>query len=188
MHHRTVPHAKAGPLFPFHPGPVVHMQHRAPLRSRLPPVLVAVRACSWPRVPCCAGQFPSTSCIAPCTIQGHCLPCLPALHRAVQVINLEVPGPVRTLDKNGLNLTFASKFPKATLSKTPNHPRQSSIRPLHTPAPGFLELDPHQIAITRLLACIVTFTNVLVLPRHVRRQNATTVAYPMPGNLIRHSG
>lgn len=37
MHHRTVPHAKAGPLFPFHPGPVVHMQHRAPLRSRLSP-------------------------------------------------------------------------------------------------------------------------------------------------------
>lgn len=43
-------------------------------------VLVAVRACSWPRVLCCAGQFPSTSCIAPCTIQGPCLPaCLPAL-------------------------------------------------------------------------------------------------------------
>lgn len=61
-------------------------------------------------------------------------------------------------------------------------------RPLHTPAPCSLELDPHQIAITRLLACIVTFTNVLVLPRHVRRQNATPTAYPIPGNLIRHSG
>lgn len=104
------------------------------------------------------------------------------------MITLEVPGPVRTFDENGLNLTFASKFPKATLCKGPNHPRPSSIGPLHTPAPGFLELDPHQIAITRLLACIVTFTNVLVLPRHVRRQNTTPVPYPIPEYLIRHSG
>lgn len=41
-----------------------------------------------------------------------CLPGLPTLHRAVQVITLEVSGPLRALDKNGLNLTFASKFPK----------------------------------------------------------------------------
>lgn len=86
---------------------------------------------------------------------------------------------MRTLDKNGLNLSFASKFPKATLCKRPNHARPSNIKPLHTPAPGFLGLDPHQITITRLLACIVAFTNVLVLPRHVRRQNATPMAYPI---------
>ncbi|KAH8765058.1 hypothetical protein F5883DRAFT_558306 [Diaporthe sp. PMI_573] len=113
--------------------------------------------------------------------------CLPALHRAVQVITLEVPCPVRTLDENGLNLAFASNFPKGTLSQRSNHPRPPpwTLAHLGTWLSG---ADPHQIAITRLLACIVTLTNVLVLPRYVRRQNASPIAYPIPGNLIRHSG
>lgn len=94
---------------------------------------------------------------------------------------------MKTLDKNGLNLTFASNFPKGTLRARPNHSRPPTSTLAH---PGTLlsRADPHQIAITRLLACIVTSTNVLVLPRHVRRQNATPTAYPIRGDLIRHSG
>lgn len=102
---------RKAPLLALPPRP--RDPHAAP-SSDAPPAspsgLVARRACSWPRFRCWAISIQVSH--SALHYSRACLPGLPTLHRAVQVITLEVSGPLRALDKNGLNLTFASKFPK----------------------------------------------------------------------------
>lgn len=168
---------------------------QSPLPLPPPSGLVACRACSWLRFRCYAGQFPSTSCMAPGALHypRSCLPaslsCLSFIGRcrSVQVItHSRLPGPGEdTRQEGGPILPSLPSFRKTLLCKRPNHPPLRRRRPLHAPAPGLLytvalwSWTPTRLQSHGYLLASLLLTNVLVRPRHVRRQNATPIAYPI---------
>lgn len=108
------------------------------------------------------------------------------------MITLEVPVPVRTPDKNGLNLTFASNFPKGTLSKRPNHPRPSTYNPCTPRHLAFWSWTPTRLQSHGCLLASLLLPTSLCYPgmSDAKTQHQLPTPYPETsfGIAVRHSG
>lgn len=99
---------------------------------------------------------------------------------------------MRNPDKNGLNLTFASNFPKGTLCKRPNHPRPSTYNPCTPRHLAFWSWTPTRLQSHGCLLASLLLPTSLCYPgmSDAKTQHQLPTPYPETsfGIAVRHSG